>query len=189
MGAAMTKGQSMTNAISPAPAAGVSRATAAGSRSRVLAERLEQGARALIEFAETLTEAEWQTALLHDGRTVGVVVHHVATMYPIEIDAAQTVGAGRPVEGFTMTDLHAFNAAHAKEHAAVTKAQAIDLLHRNSAAAADAVRALTDLQLDGAATVSLYQGGPLLTCQFVLEDHAVRHSYHHLAGIRAAVRR
>jgi hypothetical protein len=26
-----------------------------------------------------------------------------------------------------------------------------------------------------------------LTCQFFLEDHAVRHSYHHLAGIRAAL--
>ena len=179
----------MTNAVSPAPVAGASRPSAAGSRSRVLAERLEQGARALIEFAETLTEAEWQTALLHDGRTVGVVVHHVATMYPIEIDAAQTVAAGRPVTGFTVTDLHAFNAAHARENAGVTKAVAIDLLRRNSAVAADAIRALTDRELDGAASVSLYEGGPLLTCQFVLEDHAVRHSYHHLAGIRAAVRR
>jgi hypothetical protein len=28
-----------------------------------------------------------------------------------------------------------------------------------------------------------------LTCQFMLEDHAVRHSYHHLAGIRAALGR
>lgn len=179
----------MTNAVSPAPAAGASPSLADKRRSGVLADRLEQGARALVEFAETLTEAEWQTELIHDGRSVGVVVHHVATMYPIEIDAARTVGAGRPVEGFTVTDLHAFNAAHAKEHAGVTKAEAIDLLRRNSAAAAEAIRALTDRELDTAASVSLYQGGTPLTCQFVLEDHAVRHSYHHLAGIRAAVRR
>ena len=33
---------------------------------------------------------------------------------------------------------------------------------------------------------ALYAGAPL-TCQFVLEDHAVRHSYHHLAVLRAAV--
>lgn len=26
-----------------------------------------------------------------------------------------------------------------------------------------------------------------LTCQFVLEDHAVRHSFHHLARIKGAV--
>jgi hypothetical protein len=35
--------------------------------------------------------------------------------------------------------------------------------------------------------VSLYSDAPL-TCQFVLEDHAVRHSYHHLARLRAALK-
>ena len=64
----------------------------------------------------------------------------------------------------------------------------IDLLRANSLAAAAAIRALTDEQLAQAAPVSLYSDAPL-TCQFVLEDHAVRHSYHHLAGIRRAVRR
>jgi hypothetical protein len=28
----------------------------------------------------------------------------------------------------------------------------------------------------------------VLTCQFVLEDHAVRHSFHHLARIHAALK-
>ena len=28
-----------------------------------------------------------------------------------------------------------------------------------------------------------------LTCQFMLEDHAIRHSYHHLAAIRGALKR
>jgi len=28
-----------------------------------------------------------------------------------------------------------------------------------------------------------------VTCQFMFEDHAVRHSFHHLAKIRAAVKR
>jgi hypothetical protein len=31
--------------------------------------------------------------------------------------------------------------------------------------------------------VSLYDDAEL-TCQFMLEDHAVRHSYHHLARLR-----
>ena len=53
-------------------------------------------------------------------------------------------------------------------------------------AAAAAIRSLTDAELDQAASVSLNDDAPL-TCQFFLEDHAVRHSYHHLAGIRAAV--
>ena len=80
------------------------------------------------------------------------------------------------------------NAAHAAEHDAVTKEAALDLLRRNSAAAAAAIRALSDEELDQAAPVSLYADAPL-TCQFMLEDHAVRHSYHHLARIRAALKK
>jgi hypothetical protein len=64
----------------------------------------------------------------------------------------------------------------------------VDLRQRNSAAAAEAIRALGDEELDRAATVSLNDDAPL-TCQFMLEDHAVRHSYHHLALIRKALGR
>jgi hypothetical protein len=80
------------------------------------------------------------------------------------------------------------NAAHARDNDAATKEETLDLLRRNSAAAAEAIRALTDADLDRAASVSLYSGAPL-TCQFVLEDHAVRHSYHHLARIQRALAR
>ena len=157
-------------------------------RAEALATRLDQGAQALAALASTLTDAEWQTRLPGDGRKVGVVVHHVASVYPIEIQLAQTLASGAPVTGVTMADVHAMNANHAKEHEAVTKAAAIDLLQRHSATASAAIRALTDQQLDNAAPASLYDGAPI-TCQFMLEDHAVRHSYHHLAGIRAALKR
>ena len=70
----------------------------------------------------------------------------------------------------------------------MTKAEALDLLRRNSAAAAAAIRTLTDDELDAAVPLSLYADAPL-TCQFVLEDHAVRHSYHHLARMRAGRKR
>ena len=151
-----------------------------------LADRLEAGAHALVHFAMHLTEAQWKTPVLPDGRTVGVIVHHVATVYPIEIQLAQTIAAGKPVTGVTMDDIHAMNAKHAAEFAAVTKNQTLELLRKNSAAAAAAIRALSDQQLTQATTVSLYSDAPL-TCQFVLEDHAVRHSYHHLARLRKAV--
>jgi hypothetical protein len=156
-------------------------------RSNALADRLEQGAHALANFASALTDAEWHTRVPKDGRKVGVIVHHVATMYPLEIQVAETLAGGKPVVGVTSDDINAMNAEHAKEHDAVTKEAALDLLRRNSTAAAAAIRALTDEQLDRAAPVSLNADAPL-TCQFMLEDHAVRHSYHHLAGLRRAVK-
>ena len=155
-------------------------------RSEVLAKRLEQGAQALATFAGGLSESEWQTRVPKDGRKVGTVVHHVATMYPLEIQLAQLLASGKPVEGVTWEDVHALNANHAKEHDGVTKEQALELLRKNSAAAATAIRALGDEELDRAASISLNADAPL-TCQFMLEDHAVRHSYHHLAKIRGAL--
>jgi hypothetical protein len=155
-------------------------------RANALAERLEQGARSLESIARLLTDAEWQTRIAGDGRTIGVVVHHVANMYPIEIELAQTLAAGNPIKDVTWDVVHEINAKHARENAGVTKEAALDFLRQNSAAAAAAIRALSDEELDRAAPVSLNADAPL-TCQFFLEDHAVRHSYHHLARIRTTL--
>ena len=83
-------------------------------RSEALAVRLEQGARAVAAFASTLTDAEWSSRVPRDGRTVGVTVHHVATMYPLEIQLAQTLAAGNPITGVTWADVDGINAAHAR---------------------------------------------------------------------------
>jgi 2-keto-3-deoxy-6-phosphogluconate aldolase len=66
-------------------------------RSEALAARLEAGASALAAFAATLSGADWQTRLPKDGRKIGVVVHHVASMYPLEIQLAKLVAAGHPI--------------------------------------------------------------------------------------------
>jgi hypothetical protein len=155
-------------------------------RANALADRLEQGARALASFAVALTDAQWQTRVPRDGRKVGVVVHHVASVYPLEIQLAQTLAGGNPVTGVTLDGVDRMNAEHAWEYNAVTKEEALDLLARNSTKAAEAIRALSDEELNRAAPVSLYFDAPL-TCQFLLEDHAVRHSYHHLGRLRRAL--
>jgi hypothetical protein len=61
-------------------------------------------------------------------------------------------------------------------------------LRRNGREAAAAVRAFTDDELDQAAPFSLSFGAPV-TEQFVIEDHALRHSWHHLARIRKVLGR
>ena len=157
-----------------------------GKRADNLAKTLEQGAQALASFASNLTESEWQKPLPQDGRKIGVVVHHVATVYPLEIKLAQGVAKGDPVVGLHMDSIHTMNAGHAVDNDAVSKEDTIRLLNHNSAAAANAIRALSDEDLDTAVPVWLYADAPV-TCQFVLEDHAVRHSYHHLAKMRATL--
>jgi ribosomal protein L29 len=155
-------------------------------RSNLLAERLEQGAQALATLASGLSDAEWQTRVPHDGRKIGVMVHHVGNMYPLEMQVSRLLAAGKPVQGVTVDVIAEINAKHARELDGVTKDAAITFVRKNSAAAAAEIRGLTDAELDRAATISYNADAPL-TCQFWLEDHPVRHSYHHLARMKTAL--
>lgn len=156
------------------------------TRAEALADRITTGAAQLAAFARTLSNDEWATVVQPDGRTVGVIVHHVAHMYPVEVEFARQLAAGRPITGVTWDAVAAINAKHATDYATVTRADALAHLEHQSLAAAEAVRQFSDEALDRAAAVSLNADAPL-TAQFFLEDHAVRHSWHHLAGIRSAV--
>jgi hypothetical protein len=160
------------------------------NRSESLADRIEEAANDLAAFAEGLSEAEWSAPMSDggSGRSVGLIVHHVASVYPIEIDLARTIASGKAVTDVTWKIVAELNAKHAHDQAEVTKAAALELLRRNSREAAAAVRAFTDEELDRAAPFSLSFGAPV-TAQFVIEDHALWHSWHHLARIRTALGR
>lgn len=158
-------------------------------RAELLAARIEEGAAGLAAFAERLSAAEWGTPTSPtDRRTVGQIVNHVALVYPIEVDLARAIASGSAVTDVTWQAVAALNASHASEHAEVTKAEALELLRRNCRQAAETVRAFSDEELDRAAPFSLSFGAPV-TAQFVVEDHALRHSWHHLARIRTALGR
>jgi len=158
-------------------------------RAELLADRIEEGAAGLAALAEGLSEAEWRIPVSgSDRRSVGVIVHHVASVYPIEIGLARTIASGKAVTDVTPEAVDGMNTRHAHDQAGVTKAAALELLSRNSREAAAAVRAFTDDELDRAAPFSLSFGAPV-TAQFVIEDHALRHSWQHLARIRAALGR
>ena len=90
-------------------------------RAARLAQRLEAGALALASFAATLTEKEWAMPIPKDGRSIGVVVHHVASVYPLEIQLAQAVARGDAITGVTMDDVHRMNAMHHPAFAAAVR--------------------------------------------------------------------
>ena len=77
-------------------------------------------------------------------------MHHVASVYPVEIQLAQILAGGKEVTGVVWNNIHEMNAGHAVEHDAVTKEATLDLLRQNSAAAAAAIRGLSDDELAAA---------------------------------------
>lgn len=156
------------------------------TRVDALADRLILGANKLADFVEGLSDKEWDKPVLGDGRTIGVVVHHVASVYPTEIELAKTLAIGNSITEVTKEAIDKMNAEHASENAQVDRQKTMDLLRINSENAANAIRECTDEELDNSAPVSLYYDAPL-TAQFFIEDHALRHSFHHLGKIKASL--
>jgi hypothetical protein len=155
-------------------------------RANALADRIEQGAGALAEFVEDLSDAEWNFIVPGEERSVGILVHHVASMYQAEIDLASQLASGKSITDLTYDDVDVINADHTEEFARVTRQDALKFLREHSKTAADRVRKFTDAELDTAAGVSLNADAPL-TAQFFIEDHALRHSFTHLESIRKAL--
>src|SRR5205085_2686017 len=93
-------------------------------RSEALADRIEEGAAGLASFAEGLSEAEWRKPVsATDRRSVGVIVHHVASVYPIEVDLARAIGSGKAVTDVTWDVVAQLNAQHSSDQAGITKAE------------------------------------------------------------------
>lgn len=155
-------------------------------RSEALAQRVEQGALDLIAAVESLSAEQWKTPCGDEQRTVGVLVHHVGVMYPLEADVVRTLAADGGMPGLGWDAVNGINADHATANADVDIHSAISLVRDNSAIAAAAVRSLTDEQLDRVAPNGLHWAAPL-TVQFFVEHHTIGHPYIHLASIKTAL--
>ena len=156
------------------------------SRAKVLADRIARGAENIAAYGEKLTDEQWATPIRPDGRKAGVMIHHVASVYGLEVDVAQKLAAGESIVGVTWAVIADMNAKHAQENAGVGKKETIELVRKNGRMAAEAIAKFTDEMLDNGGTISLYGDAPL-TAQFWIEDHPLRHSWHHVAKMRAVL--
>ena len=156
------------------------------TRAQLLADRVELGAQELLAFAESCSEEEWHTIVPEEKRSVGVVVHHVASLYPVEMDLVRVLASGQAVVDVTWDMVDQMNAGHAEEQGNCGKEDTIDLLKQNSAAAVKEISELSDEQLDQAAPISLHWAAPLTT-QYFIEQHPLSHPFAHLETIKAAL--
>ena len=140
----------------------------------------------LIAVVERLTDAQWSAPGGPEGWSVGVTAHHLATDHAILAGFVEAVAAGRPLPTWTMDMLHQYNARHADEHKHCTKAETLELLRREGAAAASMVRGLSDEQLDRTAVIP-WDGGPPVSAQRLIEQKLIGPIEEHLAGIRGAI--
>jgi DinB family protein len=156
------------------------------TRAEILADRVAQGAEEFIAAIEGLSDEQWQTPCGDEKRSVGVLVHHVGTMYPIEADVVRMLAENGEAPGVDWPTVHGINADHATTNVAADKAAAIALVRGNVQAAVSVVRGLSDAQLDRLAPNGLAWNAPM-TVQNFIENHPIAHPYSHLESIRTAL--
>ena len=157
----------------------------ASARSAQLADEFEAAQEAFAGLVESLSDEQWRLVgtnfpeRLNDedeGRTVGVIAHHVAVSGQFIIDRIGATLEGRPV---APVDIRALNATHAAEHAEATREEVVALLRQKGKTIGSAVRAMSDREL---ATSLVTQAGPM-----TIEQRIERVLIGHLKGHRGVI--
>lgn len=150
---------------------------------RELAERFERINDEVIAVVEACSDEQWQTLVPDEGRTVGVVCHHVGGAYRFLTQLIQALSSGAAGPLVDMEAIHAANAQHMERYASCTKDEALAVLRGNAGTARAAVEGLTDEQLDRQGRLVLYGDRPV-TARQVIERRLIGHPLSHLQGIR-----
>lgn len=159
-----------------------------GKRAEDLANRIRDGARTVVEFVQTCSDDDWETLVENEDRTVGVLCHHIASSYQIELNILKTLIEGQGLNGVTWDMVNTGNKQHAIDNPKPTKKDTIELLKKNSEIIATTVNELSDEQLDIVGPISINHNAPLST-QFFIEEHPIAHPYYHLDNIRLSIAR
>ena len=156
-----------------------------GAKGEAFAKQFEAKVEEATALLEKLNDADWKKTTGAEGWTVGVTAHHVARSYEPITNIVQTIAAGQTLPHFTPQMLDEMNAQHSKEFAGCTKAETVALLRKGGAAAAAAVRALSDAEL--AKTGTVFAGMPPMSAADMVKRALFGHLDEHLGSIRKTI--
>ena len=158
---------------------------AGGRQAGGLASRFRAENEALLALVSDLTEHEWAMDCPDEGRSVGVVVQHIAEGHVVIGAIVRAIAAGRPLPvqaRRTVEQGAAFNARQARRLAAGTQADGLRMLRSNTARIGRFIDRLSDedlrrtpLSVDG------------LTLTDAIEGGLIRHLRGHADAVRSAV--
>jgi hypothetical protein len=154
-------------------------------RAADLAAKLESANEAVIAALESCSEEQLGKTCEGEGWPVTVAAHHVATSHKGIAGLVMLIANGQPLPAITMEMIDAGNAQHARDFANVGREETLSLLRAEGKAAVEAVRGLTDEQLDRTAPMA-FAGGAEWTAEQVIERVLIGHPVGHGESIQAA---
>lgn len=133
----------------------------------------------LIASVSGCTDEQWQRQSAEEGWSVAAVAHHVAVSNGAISGMLSSQAAGNPdLPNISTADLHAGNAAHARDYATVGKQETLDLLRSNGDVVVQTLQSIDDdAFFDQPAGV--FGGNELSVgqvAQFVLVGHTAGHT-------------
>lgn len=158
------------------------------SQGAVLATQLTQATTDLLAVAEACDAAQWHTRCPNEERSVGVLVHHVATNHAVIQDWIERVVTAQPAPPVTQESIDHANARHAAVYAHVAATDTRALLRQNSAAVIAYIGTLTDADLARTTHLPIFGAQPI-SAQRLIEFLLIGHTLGHLASITAALLR
>jgi hypothetical protein len=156
------------------------------SSAESLAKQFDEANSELISLVERCSDQQWQASCRGEDWSVGVTAHHVAGGHEALAGMVQLLASGQPLPPLTAEMLDQMNAQHAQQYATCGRAETIELLRKNGAAAGSIVRALSDEQLGRSAAMAMAGGAPVSAHQMI-ENVLIGHAREHTASIRAAL--
>src|SRR5215510_2778977 len=156
-----------------------------GAKGEALASQFETKVTEATRLLEKLSDADWKKTTAAEKWTVAATAHHIASSYEPITRIIKTIAAGQALPYFTRQMLDEMNAQHAKEFAGCTKPETIALLKTGAAAAAAAVRTLSDSEL--AKTGTVFTGMSPLSAEDMVKRALIGHVDEHFGNIRKAI--
>ena len=158
------------------------------ARAERLATDFEKASADLVAAIESSTEQQWGAVSANGEWTQGYAAYHAAQSIGGVAAMLRRLADGVPPPSTmesSWDEINAMNDVQAKEHAACTKQEALDIINRDAPAAAAMTRALTDAELDRR-NPPMMPGQPELTVEQFAEFVLVGHLSEHLKSITDA---
>jgi hypothetical protein len=154
-------------------------------RAKELAEKFNTFNNEAIGVVENCSVEDWRKICPSETWTIGVVARHLGAGHYSALDFAKMIVAGEKMPDLTMDGIDEMNAQHAKEHAACTKNEVLDILRTNGAAMVDYISGLDDADLDR--TTDFPAAGGKISAQQFIEYIVLQSGGEHLTSLRTTI--
>jgi len=155
-------------------------------RVQALSERFEQANSAVRLSIANASDEQLLRICPAEQCTVAALACHIASVHRVGIEWMRAMLDGRGLPVISMEEINRKNQAFFRQHARVSRSEALALLEQDGQLALAGLRDLHDTDLDRACPFSLF-GNAMISVQTLIEQVLIGDPVGHLPSIQAAL--